>query len=124
MVRSTADPTYNSWKHMKDRCFNANDKMFYCYGARGITVCERWLQFDGFFADMGPCPTGAWTLERVNVNEDYRPGNCIWMLRKYQNANRRPGWQHSLEGKANIAAGALKRKGANHYMARRRAKES
>jgi len=65
-------PTYHVWEMMKGRCLNPKNPNFKRYGARGITVCERWLKFENFLADMGEKPDGL-TLERVDINGPYSP---------------------------------------------------
>ena len=82
------NPTYVAWRAMKDRCFNPKTNHFARYGGRGITVCERWLTFDNFLADMGVRPAGM-TLDRYpNNNGNYEPGNCRWIGRKENSRNR------------------------------------
>jgi hypothetical protein len=79
---------YKSWTGCKDRCFNPNSEKYYRYGGRGITVCERWVNdFAAFLSDMGLCPKGL-TLERVNLNGNYEPLNCIWADSHTQARNR------------------------------------
>ena len=73
---------------MRKRCFNPNCKGYENYGARGITVCDRWDDFHLFVLDMGPRPEG-YTLERKN-NGNYEPSNCRWSTRSDQSLNRRP----------------------------------
>lgn len=81
--------TYYSWDCMVMRCTNPNNNRYYLYGARGITVCDGWRIFENFLADMGKRPAGK-TLDRVDPNGNYEPGNCRWATPRQQIANRRP----------------------------------
>ncbi len=81
-------PTHRSWEHMIRRCTKPNEKDFHRYGGRGIKVCNEWMLFDNFFRDMGLCPEGM-TLDRVDNNADYGPGNCRWATRSVQSSNQR-----------------------------------
>lgn len=78
--------TYRSWQNMNDRCNNPNATEFRYYGARGITVCERWRSFEFFLADMGERPMGR-TLDRKDNNGNYEPGNCRWATAIQQGRN-------------------------------------
>jgi len=79
---------------MRQRCENEKHKQYLDYGGRGITVCVEWRNFAAFLADMGERPEGK-TLDRINPNGNYRPGNCRWSSIKEQAANKRPRVKHS-----------------------------
>ena len=82
-------PEYQAWQHMKDRCFNPNHKQYLDWGGRGITVCDRWLNFENFLADMGYRPTAKHSLDRIDNDGDYCPENCKWSTKKEQQNNQR-----------------------------------
>lgn len=87
-------PEYNSWLSMKNRCGNANCPDYGNYGGRGITVCERWVSdFATFLADMGPRPLGT-SLDRLDANGDYWPGNCRWATPQEQAMNKQAEYKY------------------------------
>lgn len=88
---------------MRARCFNVTNKCYNHYGGRGITVCERWLQFPNFLADMGERPEG-FTIERINNDGNYEPGNCRWATRAEQTFNTRTTVQITINGTTMCAA--------------------
>lgn len=73
---------------MRARCRDPNAINYHRYGGRGITVCDRWHSFSAFLEDMGRKPTPAHTIDRVNNDGNYEPGNCRWATAKEQIANR------------------------------------
>lgn len=82
-------PTYNSWAAMLARCHRPTSAKFRDYGAKGVTVCERWRSsFENFFADMGARPPKH-SIDRINVYGNYEPANCRWADAITQANNRR-----------------------------------
>lgn len=83
-------PEYNSWCGMIARCENPNAPKYADYGGRGITVCDRRRDsFETFFEDMGPRPTPGHSIDRIDVDGNYEPGNCRWATAKVQANNQR-----------------------------------
>lgn len=80
--------TYLCWQEMKKRCLLPTHTRYPEYGARGVTVCDRWRDsFEDFLADMGECQPEL-TLERKENSKGYEPGNCEWATRETQAQNR------------------------------------
>lgn len=79
---------YKSWYGMIQRCTNPEHHKYHLYGGRGITVCDRWLDFKAFLEDMGPKPNSRLTIDRMDGNKGYTPNNCRWADAVTQNNNR------------------------------------
>lgn len=81
-------PIYKCWKNMRNRCLNSNAINYKDYGGRGISICERWDNFELFKLDMGSKPEGDYSIDRKDVNGNYEPDNCRWASRFIQNNNK------------------------------------
>lgn len=88
---------YGRWLSLKQRCLNPKCKEWKHYGGRGIKICERWLDFELFFQDVGNPPPGH-SLDRINNNGNYEPGNCRWATQKEQMNNSRSKHLLTLNG--------------------------
>lgn len=106
-------PTYSAWHSMKHRCKNPSSPRFHRYGGRGIRVCERWLEFPNFLADMGVAPEG-YTLERIDVNGNYEPGNCRWATKAEQMQNTRRTVFVEVDGQRVCLKEACRLRGLNY----------
>ena len=91
-------PEYQTWAGMTQRCLNPNNPQFHNYGGRGIKVCERWLDFQAFYNDMGVRPSASSEIDRIDNNGDYCPENCKWVDHKTNSNNRRTNVVLELNG--------------------------
>lgn len=99
----TNTPTFTSWLQMRNRCQKPDNKDYHNYGARGITVCDKWQEFLGFIGDMGMRPKG-YTLGRIDNDGNYEPGNCRWETPRQQLRNTRVNVVVTFNGKSQCVA--------------------
>lgn len=97
----TRSPERRSWTDMIQRCTNPKRSKFAIYGGRGISVCAQWREsFDAFLADVGPRPGRGFSLDRIDVNGNYEPGNVRWSSNTEQSRNRRTNTVIVHDGKS------------------------
>lgn len=95
----TRTPEYKAWQSMKDRCYNEDCPNYPLYGGRGILVWADWIRsFERFYRDMGPRPSPKHSLDRIDVNGNYRPDNCRWATAKEQSNNKRNNHMFEYDG--------------------------
>jgi hypothetical protein len=105
---------YTTWKSMFQRCFNPKTERFPSYGGRGITVCGRWMGdggFQRFLEDMGRRPSPDHSLDRIDANGNYEPGNCRWATTVEQARNKRTSRVLVVNGESATIAGWAARAG-------------
>lgn len=79
---------FGIWKGMHTRCYNPNYAGYKNYGGRGVTICDDWHKFEAFYADMGSSYAAGLTIERIDNDVGYQPGNCRWIPKPEQSRNR------------------------------------
>lgn len=98
-------PEYGVWRGMKRRCLDPRRRSWPFYGGRGITVCARWnSSFAAFLVDMGRRPSPEHSIDRIDNDGDYEPGNCQWTTRDVQGKNRRNNLLIEFNGKRQTGA--------------------
>lgn len=97
----TNTPTYGTWRGMLERCSNPNNRHWHIYGAKGITVCQRWQKFENFLADMGERPEGK-TLDRIDNSKGYNVDNCRWATSSEQSRNTERNVWIEWDGKLKV----------------------
>jgi hypothetical protein len=84
-------PEYAVWRGMRSRCLDPRTANFRNYGGRGITICDRWRDsYEAFLTDVGRRPGPGYSIDRIDVNGHYEPGNVRWATDAEQRANKRP----------------------------------
>lgn len=102
-------PTHSSWRAMMGRCYDPRNASYRFYGARGITVCERWHDLLAFIEDMGARPSRDYEIDRIDPDGNYDKANCRWITRVENQARKRSAWptrranQAAREGEVNRA---------------------
>ncbi|HWL06770.1 MAG TPA: hypothetical protein VNQ99_17840 [Xanthobacteraceae bacterium] len=111
----TGTPEYRAWNNARSRCYREKDRKYPLYGGRGIAMCDEWRRsFSAFFADMGPRPSPNHTLDRIDNNGNYEPGNCRWATSIEQNNNRRFNRHIHLNGRRLTVSEAARETGIPH----------
>lgn len=90
-------PAHGSWYSMKQRCLNKNATGYSRYGGAGIKICDRWMEFDNFYADMGDRPEGM-SLDRIDNDGNYEPRNCRWATIVEQSKNQKSNRKVEIDG--------------------------
>lgn len=115
-------PLYHIWRGILTRCLNEGSAKYPDYGGRGIKVCERWKESVlNFAADMGDRPTG-FSIDRIDNNGDYEPGNCRWATKKQQSNNKRNVRIFELNGECRTLMEWADHTGINYHTLRLRMK--
>lgn len=114
---------YTIWNSMKNRCLNPKSKDYPRYGAKGISICQKWIDsFEEFYKDMGKKPDG-FSIERIDNNKGYFPENCIWADRSTQQRNKSNSlwieWKGHLTHIMDVAKDLGISKGAAHLRYKR-----
>jgi len=111
--RATTSAEYKAWKAMRARCLSVRRWDYPLYGGRGITFDPEWNDFAKFYEYMGPKPSKAHSLERLDRDAHYEPGNVVWADHKQQNRNTRRNRMLTMQGETRCLAEWAEIKGIN-----------
>lgn len=111
---------YSIWMKIRDRCLNPNTSAYGDYGGRGISIAPEWNSFERFFEDMGPRPSAAHSIDRIDNEKGYSPGNCRWATWKQQQRNRRDNRILTISGITATLAEHCERTGVKYKTAHMR----
>lgn len=112
-----SNPAYSVWQDIKRRCYNRNYKQYKDWGGRGIIVCDRWINsYSNFLKDMGERPSPEHSIERINTNGNYEPGNCRWATKFEQNNNRRDTVKITIDNLTDTFSGWATRTGLSRSL--------
>lgn len=118
--RSGRTTEYRIWASMIQRCTNPRVRSYRSYGQRGISVCERWLSFAAFYADVGPRPSTKHTLDRIDNDGHYEPGNVRWATALEQSRNSRHARRYEFNGEVRCISEWAEVTGINYWTLRHR----
>lgn len=100
----SSEPEFGAWVQMLGRCLNPKNQAYPLYGARGISVCPRWKTYEKFLADMGRRPSTKHSLDRIDNDRGYEPGNCRWTDHQTQMNNTRRNVVIEHDGRSQTVA--------------------
>lgn len=118
--RDNRSSEYNIWRGMVARCRNPKYKKYRYWGGRGISVCDRWLSFENFYADMGPRPSPEHSIDREDNDGNYEPSNCRWATRAEQARNTSKNRLFEYDGRRISMAEAAEMAGLSYQLLRGR----
>jgi len=110
-------PEYSIWKAMLNRCDDVGSERYADYGGRGVTICRQWkVSYQAFIDDMGQRPTADHSIDRIDNNGDYSPGNCRWATRTEQARNKRNNLMFTHNGETRCLAEWAEKYGLKYKM--------
>jgi hypothetical protein len=114
-------PEYKTWLGVRRRCLDEKCVGYQGYGARGVKMHPEWASdYNAFLADVGPKPSPAHSIDRIDPTGNYEPGNVRWILRSAQNRNKRRHLTVTIDGKEMLLIEACERFGADYFVVRSR----